>query len=334
MKTFDTLRACTILSLATVSPMTGGVASANELSSSARGNGVVIHSADETLQNYCRWEGAQLMFQIPGGSSWELITTTTDPSIVNKGDGAFHPFDVAQIRSALDAIRYPLARVSAEVFVLPYPRRNGLDSAAGPGLILLSPGVRVITPEQQHSEFTHELGHVVQYTLIPDADSAGWNRYRRMRGIDAAAFAGSAAHSDRPHEIFAEDFRVLFGGALANYSGTIENASLIYPTMVSGLQDFMVELASAPVAMTPLHVVGASYRGAVQFARTGMGAATLEIYDVTGRHLTTLLPVASASGATWSWDGRDESGRGVKGEVVFARARDGRGGVARITRLP
>ena len=42
---------------------------------------------------------------------------------------------------------------------------------------------------------------------------------------------------------------------------------------------------------------------------------------------------AACLGATWNWDGRDVTGRDVKGEVLFARARDGRGGVARITRL-
>ncbi len=333
MTNSNSTRALALLSLATTALLAADAALANELSSAARANGIVIHSAEETLQNHCRWEGGRLVFQVPGGASYELVTTTADPSIINKGDGEFHPYDVSEVRSALDGVRYPLERVSAEVFVLPYPRRNGLESAAGPGLILLAPGVRALSREQQHSEFTHELGHVVQYALIPDSDSSGWNRYRRTRGIDAMGYGGSAPHADRPHEIFAEDFRVLFGDALANYSGTIENADLTYPTMVGGLQTFMLELASAPVAMSSLRIVGSGYRGSVQFARDGMGAATLDVYDVTGRHLTSLQPVATASGASWSWDGRDVTGRDVKGEVLFARARDGRGGVARITRL-
>ncbi len=332
MTTFSSIRLFALTSLAALSLTAFSGASANELSASARANGIVIHSADETLNHYCSWNAGRLYLNVPGGASYELITTVADPAILNKGDGSFHPYDAAEVRSALNAVRYPLQNISAEVFVLPYPRRNGLDSAAGPGLILLSPGVRALTLEQQHAEFTHELGHVVQYSVLPDADSSGWNRYRNMRKLDAS-FGGAAAHSDRPHEIFAEDFRVLFGDALANYSGSIENADLDYPTTVSGLDAFMIELASAPVAMTPLHVLGSAYRGAVQFARSGMGAATLDVYDVTGRHLTSLVPVVSASGATWNWDGRDDGGRSIRGEVVFARARDGCGGVVRVTRL-
>ena len=57
---------------------------------------------------------------------------------------------------------------------------------------------------------------------IPD-DADGWTRYRALRGIGGASVCNaSAPHADRPHEIFAEDFRP-FGGDLANYSGTIEN---------------------------------------------------------------------------------------------------------------
>ncbi|MBI5169842.1 MAG: hypothetical protein HZA61_10170 [Candidatus Eisenbacteria bacterium] len=332
MTTFPRISLLALTSLAALSLTAASGVSANELSSSARANGIVIHSAEETLRDYCSWNAGRLYLNIPGGASYELVTTVTDPAIVNKGDGSFHPYDAAEVRSALNGVRYPLQRVAAEVFVLPYPRRNGLDSAAGPGLILLSPGVRPLSLEQQHAEFTHELGHVVQYTVLPDADTTGWNRYRRLRNLDAT-YAGAAAHSDRPHEIFAEDFRVLFGDALANYSGTIENADLAYPTTVSGLDAFLVELADAPVAMSSLRVAGSGYRGAVQFTRDGMGASSLELYDVTGRHLTTLAPVANGSSATWNWDGRDSAGRAVKGEVVFARARDGRGGIVRVTRL-
>ncbi|MFN8589547.1 MAG: hypothetical protein U0704_17305 [Candidatus Eisenbacteria bacterium] len=332
MTNFSSIRALSLsalaLALATVAP-----ASANELASSARANGIVIHSAKETLEQFCSWDSGRLYLQVPGGARYELVTDIQDPSIVNKGDGQFHPYDESEVRSALDGVRYPLARIAAEVFVLPYPRRNGLDSAAGPGLILLSPGVRALSREQQHAEFTHELGHVVQYALIPDSDDQGWNRYRELRGLDAMTYVATATHSDRPHEIFAEDFRALFGDALANYSGTIENADLAYPTTVGGLSSFMIELAQAPAAATALRLTNAAYRGAVQFARDGQGAASLEIFDVTGRHLTTLVPVMNGTGATWTWDGRDDAGRNVKGAVVFARARDGRGGVVRVTRL-
>ena len=50
---------------------------------------------------------------------------------------------------------------------------------------------------------------------------------------------------NRPHEIFAEDFRALFGGPTANYSGTIENPGLVHPGAVPGLAAFFLNLTGA-----------------------------------------------------------------------------------------
>ncbi len=308
---------------------------ANELGAGARPATFLIHDADETLRDYCHWQDGVLWLTLPGGSSWELVTSTADNAITNPGDGAFHPYDAGEVRLTLDAVRYPVRRVSAEVFILPYPRRLGLDSAAGPGLILLSPGVRPIPVEQQHAEFVHELGHVVQYALLPDSDSVRWDAYRRLRGIgDTRIYFAGAAHHDRPHEIFAEDFRALFGDAKATYSGTIENSEIAYPTQVTGLSQMLEDLADAPRVVTPLAVVAGDARGNVQLARGGEGSPLLDVFDVSGRRLATLTPTMGSYGATWLWDGRDASGNAVAAGVVFARARDGRGGAARITRLP
>ena len=307
---------------------------ASELGASANTAGFRIHSAEQTLAENCRWVDGRLVFTIPGGGSWELVTSTEDPCISNPGDGEFHPFDVAEVERALGGVRYPLRRVAAEVFILPYPRRAGLESAAGPGLILLSPGVRPIAPEQQHAEFTHELGHVVQYVVLPDADTENWSRYRLLRGIDdAMVYSHDAMHADRPHEIFAEDFRVLFGPVLANSAGTIENAELSYPTQITGLESFLHSLAvSANPAV--LAVLGNGSRGAVRLSRAGHAPAPLDLFDVAGRRLATVAPLADALGSTWLWDGRDATGREVRSAVIFARVRDGLGGATRIVRLP
>ena len=311
------------------------VARATELGAGARPAGLRIHTADETLRGYCAWNGGTLVFTVPGGASWELVTSTADPAISNPGDGSFHPFDATEVQRALDGVRYPLQRVSAEVFILPYPRRLGLESAAGPGLILLSPGVRPMAPEQQQAEFAHELGHVVQYVLMPDSDTESWDRYRRLRGIeDASVYGNGAEHANRPHEIFAEDFRALFGPQLANTAGTIENDAIEYPTRIDGLSAFMQSLAGAAVRPGSLVLLGDGAHGAVRLARAGRSPVALDLFDVTGRRLATLAPWADANGASWVWDGRDASGRQVRGAIVFARARDGQGGTARIVRLP
>lgn len=296
--------------------------------------GVVIHDAQETLERYCLTDAeGRLWLQLPGGSRFELVTSTTDPAIANPGDGAFHPFDVAEIRSALAGVRYPIDGLAADVFVLPYPRRSGLESAAGPRVILLSPGVLPLSREHQHAELTHELGHVVQYARMADSDVAAWDLYRRMRGIvDESRYSATGAHADRPHEIFAEDFRALFGDALANYSGTIENATLEPPATVAGLPEFLRRLAPAPIAVSLAATPNPS-RGAVTFARAGAVGAALDLFDAAGRRIATLNPMSSAGGVLWSWDGRDAAGQPLGAGVVFARERGAHGGQARITRL-
>jgi len=330
-------RALTALAIALLAPGIGWKsAAANELRASATSvTGLVIHDADETLRDYCRSEGGQLYLVLPGGSRWELVTSTTDPEITNPGDGAFHAFERSQVNEALAELRFPIQHVSAEVFILPYPRRLSLESAAGPGLILLSPGVRPLSREHQHSEFVHELGHVVQYALFPDADTQGWSVYARMRGIDDARFNASAAHADRPHEIWAEDFRALFGGPSATSNGTIENASISYPTQVQGLQAFMQGVASSAPSPAPARLTASSFAwGGMSFARVGSKVSTLDVYDASGRRLASLSPALGSNSVSWSWDARDASGRLVRGAVVFARARDGAGGTVRVTLLP
>jgi hypothetical protein len=69
-------------------------------------------------------------------------------------------------------------------------------------------------------------------------------------------------------------------------------------------------------------------------ARGGAGAATLDVFDVAGRKVASVEPIADANGVHWSWDGRAATGERIVATVLFARARDGRGGVARIVRLP
>lgn len=326
-----------LAALALLAGLLGGFvtpARADELGASANAAGFRIHSAEQTLAENCRWVDDRLVFTIPGGASWELVTSTEDPCISNPGDGEFHPFDVAEVERALGGVRYPLHRVSAEVFILPYPRRAGLESAAGSGLILLSPGVRPIAPEQQTAEFVHELGHVVQRVVMPDADTENWSRYRLLRGIeDAMVYSDEAMHADRPHEIFAEDFRVLFGPVLANSAGTIENAELSYPTSITGLESFLHSLAEA-ARPALLMVLGNGSRGAVRLSRAGHAPAPLDLFDLAGRRVATIAPLADALGSTWLWDGRDATGREVRNAVLFARVRDGFGGATRIIRLP
>src|ERR1051326_6180251 len=99
----------------------------------------------------------------------------------------------------------------------------------------------------------------------------------------------SAAHADRPHEIWAEDFRALFGGAAATSAGTIENASLAYPTQIAGLDRFMASLAASAASAGSARLMAAPLaRGAVSFSRFGTRAAVLDVFDAAGRRLASV----------------------------------------------
>lgn len=330
-RTRQLVAGCTIvLAVACVAP-----AAANEVSASSLSTGIRIHDAAETLREYCTSDAdGRTWLVLPGGRQFELVTSTGDPAIANPGDGAFHPFEAPVVGAALAAVRYPLGGLNVEIFLLPYPRREALESGAGPGLILLAPGVTPLAPEQQNAQLVHELGHVVQYQWMPDGDDR-WTDYRRRRGIeDTQRFSSTAMHADRPHEIFAEDFRALFGGSLATYSGSIENTELAYPMQVPGLTGFFLEL-SVPATSPALRLLGANpARSATQFAAGGREAAMLDLFDVSGRRIASLAATLTGADRRWTWDGRDERGGRVPPGVFLARVRDARGATTRFTWLP
>ena len=296
------------------------VSRSDEVSARVSALGLVIHDADETLAQFCHEEEGALWLVLSSGARFELITSTCE--LPNPGDGAFHAFDEATVRAAISSVRYPLEDLASEIYILPYPRRDATRSAAGPGLILLSPGVTPLSVEQQHAAVVHELGHVVQYRYMPDEFADLWGRYRWLRGItDEERYSADAAHVDRPHEIFAEDFRALFGGTLANYSGTIENASLCAPQRVTGLDAFVASLESAPLASGALRGFPNPSRGALSSRRAGASAAPVDLFDLAGRRIASVEATPLSSGWQWRWDGHDERGRQAEAGVYFARER-------------
>lgn len=320
-----------LVALAIACVATPSVASEVRANARPRGAGILVHDAAETLRDYCVNEGGVLYFQIPGGARYELVTSTSDPAIGNPGDGAFHAYERGEVLAALDGVRFPMRGVSADVFILPYPRRASLESAAGPGLILLTPGVRKLSREHQHAEFVHELGHVIQYAVMPDADEQAWGEYMRLRGLDAARYQAGAVHAQRPHEVWAEDFRALFGGAVATSNGTIENAELAYPTEVAGLERFLQDVAAAAEARVAVSLIAQPLgRGAVSFSRVGHFVAALDVFDAQGRVLATVEPVQHESSTEWHWDGLSRDGGVLGSQIVFARVRAAEGGSVRV----
>jgi hypothetical protein len=306
--------------------------------------GVRIIGPDEVLKRYCRAEGDQLRLVVPGVAPQELVTRVDDPIVVNQGDGSFHPLDPDVVAQAIAGLSFPVDQVDAVVYVLPYPRRAGLESVAAPGAILLTPGVRPVPDLTVHAVVAHEFGHVVQHQLATGG-SAAWAAYESLRGLTAAGRDTDAlAHADRPREIFAEDFRLLCGSPLARSTGTVENALLTPPDGVEGLAAFLLDLperarrtatASRSIAVYPNPF---RFGTTVQFTpragtalSTAVTARNVRVLDVRGRMVRReSVPARSDGSATWRWDGSDDHGVRLAPGAYFIKAEGDEGSAARI----
>lgn len=292
-------------------------------------NGIVarVHGPEEILAERTVKRGAQLLFVPRPGLEYRFVTDPADPVILNRGDGQFHPMPVQDVVAALRSVRLNAMGLDLDVYVLPYPRREVLDSSAREGMILLSPGMRPVSEHAVHFTVTHEVGHVFQYRWLPDTDHVGWSEYHHRRGTsDPRIYRAEGAHRNRPHEIFAEDFRFLFGGLLSTYSGSIENDDLVLPNAVAGLEEFMRSLpgrnpilAAASISTTP-NPFNPATSVRVEFGVLPTSTARVAIFSAAGQRLQTLYEgIPSSRNLELAWDGRSGAGNRAASGIYFAR---------------
>jgi len=115
---------------------------------------------------------------------------------------------VGLVEHTLEKISFPVQSFPVEVFLFPYQLRRWSESygwgASYHGQSYHTHIVLGVQPaEYLPSWFTHELGHVVQLLYVPDL-----TKYKELRGI---TWEEQYGYYHRPREIFAEDFRFLFG---------------------------------------------------------------------------------------------------------------------------
>jgi hypothetical protein len=284
--------------------------------------------------------GTRGALSIGEGEQIEVITDVNDPLITNKGDGSFHSLSTSLVLDCLDRIEYPGMNVDVDVFVLPYPRVNVLSSSAVGRRVFLSPNMREVSPEGAAYTIAHEMGHVFQYCHVPVSTNPRWEEYSRIRGIlGDPRFSDSSPHAYRPREIFAEDFRVLFGGPLAFFGGRVENPELESPVTVAGLEEFCIGLTRrvpGPSAIASVTSYPNPFNPQTEL-RVALGSdyqatnavVTVRIYDVRGalvRELYAGQPVGPDMRVPW--DGRDGEGRQVASSTYFGVVEAGN---ARVT---
>ncbi len=277
---------------------------------------VRVHGSEEVLATRTsRALSGDLLFRESSGSFVRLITSIDDPAITNQGDGAFHPLATSEVENALAAIPNGfLSEIDVDIYLLPYPRATCLRSSADGLAIYLSPSVSDAASEaEEHALLTHEIGHLVHRRFLPDSNGAGWEELLALRGIDDdPRYFSGAVHAYRPHEVFAEDFRVLFGSALAAGDGRVENPELEDPRAVHGLRSFMLELAGmsdaaaveagdAPEAALMLYPNPLPGDARLFLARTSGDEPRLAIYDLSGRQVS-VPRIEHASDGAWRVD--------------------------------
>lgn len=274
--------------------------------------GIRVIAAAEVLRDHTETGPDGTLYLVGAlGARWALVTSTSDPRIANAGDGSFHAMDEASVLSILGTISNNfLAPLSVEIYLLPYPRAASLSSSFDGDAIYLSPGCFPYTPAQMAGLVSHELGHAVHDALLPDAAAAKWAEYEALRGIaDSTVYRAGAAHANRPHEIFAEDFRVLFGGALAAGNGSVENLAVGSPVSRPEVKAFFESLvAASPSPVVPAQstdlvastwiaspnpsragqsvVLQPSFTTAAKNDQTPGGPVTVVVFDAGGREVS------------------------------------------------
>jgi hypothetical protein len=299
--------------------------------------GARILDPEQILSTRTRRESTgDFSFRDGSGIDRRFIVSIADPSVRNRGDGAFHPASSSLVEEAIQGVdsRFT-STLHFETWILPYPASNPLGSWADAHAIYIAPGVYEITTGQIHFFMSHEIGHLVHRAILPDTDHDGWARYLSMRGIaDTTRFNARAEHRNRPHEIFAEDFRMLFGSDDARKAGEIENSDLRDPREIPGLEAFFVEMlakaGSSPAMATARVYPNPLSRGdLLRFALpTSLRAPDVRLYDVTGREVREirgLTPTANGA-AEILWDGLDDAGHRLPLGAYFGLIRDGNGG--------
>jgi hypothetical protein len=306
------------------------------------GSTVTVYPPEGILSEMTRRDlSGNLMFYPAGGGSYNLIEDIFSSLIINKGAGEFFPMSEELVMQALRDIEIDgrAVDIHIDIYILPMPRLYYMSSTSTGCRIFLSPGVWEISATTVASVVTHEFGHCFQKAYMPQDDTAGWAEYLGFRGLlDNPAISESSIHMNRPSEIFAEDFRVLFGGALAVYTGTIENPDLVHPYEVAGLRDFMISLAGPvgtvdvpaggevitsvgnyPNPFNPVTTIRAAFNG-----QEIVREVSVKIYAANGS-LVRDLWAGTVSQQTFekTWDGMNDFGSRAASGIYFYRVTAG-----------
>lgn len=133
-----------------------------------------------------------------------------------------------KVRAALDSMKVPPSAFRGyRVFLLPFAMGDvsGLGGA-GVAFLAAEPAGESLIPCQIEVTLTHEFGHHLHLAGMPRTTPAGrtlWAKYLALRSLAwrEDGPVGTAQWRRSPEETFAEDFRLLYGGAAARSEPSI-----------------------------------------------------------------------------------------------------------------
>ena len=332
-----------VIGLSLVLQATGSAAAATSFSAT-NGMNVRIHAGDDIAALIQDTDDGLVLRHASIGEV-ELYRGPEDPRFARTDVTAFEPLSTAAVETALREVHSLNVDLDVDVFVLPSPPVITGCSFARRNAIVLSPAYGVADESTVGSVTVHELGHVLTWAYF-DRDETRWDAYLELRGLDAEINGATAAHAWRAREILAEDLRYLFGGRTANAYQAIENAALMLPDAVDGLEGFL----RSTVSGSPTTARSASClafpnpcnpRTTVEMALPAgetagdVHTARLEIYDARGHRVAMVRDAQIANDRLLlTWNGRHDSGApaasGIYRYVAVWDGLQGRGSVTLV----
>lgn len=153
---------------------------------------------------------------------------------VNKASGNY--INEKDVSVALNELRFDFSD-KVTIHIIDYTKSTGdsLGMAFPDNNIILFDFIPDATSKSVQTVVVHELGHLLYFSLSKESKL----EYKKIRGIpEEWSDYSPTPYMNRPTELFAEDFRKLFGGKDASFYDHF-NQTLENPRKVRGLRRFM-----------------------------------------------------------------------------------------------
>lgn len=217
-------------------------------------NKVKLYKTQESMDSIVQNNGGALMLK----QDWYGMKFEINKSKKN-GLRKLSTVDMKEYAIALNEINYGIkensvqknvysevySTVTANVYFLDYRLKDYSNAMAlsfrDKSIVVFGTSIN-LSKEEVHRLAVHELGHQVDFQLM---DESKRQEYKKIRGIeDTTVYDDSSSiYTNRPQEIFAEDFRLLFGGEASREISHLNN-SLEHPAKFPKLKEFFLSLVT------------------------------------------------------------------------------------------